>query len=262
MTQTPRFVRARQLTASVLPGRRTDGYPDVVSGRMRKIAAASGTGILPFSGRCDGAIYFREGKVVYAESGRTPGAPAHAHRGPADAVSPLGKIIAILAVTEPTVDAVLELLSGESRYSKFRPDRLPANGFVSSIPLEDLLTEVTRRQRFLKQLSPMLTADTAVARNPHIRSDAIRISALQWALLIRVRHGSTPRDLAWDLSRSVFGTTAEIYRLLALRLLRVAGHREIPENDLGGMSFVRAVAVKKGDRMPLINAGATLGDVD
>jgi hypothetical protein len=34
---------------------------------------------------------------------------------------------------------------------------------------------------------------------------------------------TTPRDLAWDLSRSVFGTTIEAYRLLARQLLSVAG---------------------------------------
>jgi hypothetical protein len=94
MSQTPRFTRARQLKASVLPGRRADGDENAVSGRLRKIAATGGTGTLPFSGRCDGAIYFRDGKVTHAESGRTPGPPADA--APAD-------------------DAALELMSSESR---------------------------------------------------------------------------------------------------------------------------------------------------
>jgi hypothetical protein len=111
----------------------------------------------------------------------------------------------------------------------------------------------------------VLKADTAVARNPQLRSDSIRVSALQWALLIRVRDGSTPRDLARDLNRSVFGTTAEVYRLLALRLLYVAGHQgrvpgEVPEPRLAVMSFVQAVSVKKGDRMRLAHAGTALGD--
>jgi hypothetical protein len=124
------------------------------------------------------------------------------------------------------------------------------------------------RQRLLKQLSAV-TPDTALARNPHLRSEAIRITAWQWALLIRVRHGLAPRDLAWDLGRSVFGTTTEIYRLIALRLLSAAGHParadgnrsgEIPGPGPANMSFVRAVPVKKGGAMPLINAGTTAGD--
>ena len=134
-------------------------------------------------------------------------------------------ITAILAITEPTVDAALELLSVQSRPAKFRarfrPSRIPDTGPASDISLDALLAEVARRQRVLGQLSVVLTADTALARNPHIRPDAIRVSALQWALLIRVRHGSTPRDLAWDLSRSVFGTTVEAYRMLARQLLSV-----------------------------------------
>lgn len=270
MSQTPRFTRARQLTASVLPGRRADGYPGAVSARMQKLAAARSTGMLPFSGRCDGAIYFRDGKVVYAESGRTPGPAALAEAAPAG-LSPLGQLTARLAVAEPSVDAALELLSSESRCAKFRADRLPHSDLAPSIGVDDLLAEVARRQRFLKQLSAVLTSDTAVARNPHIRSEAVRVSALQWALLIRVRHGSTPRDLAWELTRSVFGTTAEVYRLLALRLLYVAGHParargplpgDAPDQDLPVMSFVRAVSPQKGDQMPLTVIGTALGAVD
>jgi hypothetical protein len=115
----------------------------------------------------------------------------------------------------------------------------------------------------------VLTPDTALARNPHLRSESIQITAWQWALLIRVRHGSTPRDLAWDLGRSVFGTTTEIYRLIALRLLSVAGQQACADGNLPGeipgpgpvnMSFVRAVPIRKGGTMPLINAGTTAGD--
>ena len=117
----------------------------------------------------------------------------------------------------------------------------------------------------LVQLSVVLTADTALARNPHIRPEVIRVSALQWALLIRVRHGSTPRDLAWDLSRSVFGTTVEAYRLLARRLLSVAGPRPDSAGEapgLAAMSFVRAVSVEKGDTVPIFNASAAPGGAD
>jgi hypothetical protein len=263
MSQTSRLTRARQLTSTVLPGRRPDDYADLVAGRLRKIAAARSTGMLPFSGRSDGAIYFRDGKVVYAESSRTPGPDTHAYPVPAGDLPPLARIAAILAITEPTVDAALELLSAQSRYAKFRPSRVPVPGLASDISLEALLAEVTRRQRVLGQLSAVLTADTTLARNPYIRPDSIRVSALQWALLIRVRHGSTPRDLAWDLSRSVFGTTAEVYRLVARQLLSVArdpaGARE---PGLVAMSFVRAVSVEKGDTMLTLHAAHAPGGAD
>jgi hypothetical protein len=74
--------RARQLTSTVLPGRRPDGYADQETGRLRRIAAARSTGMLPFSGRSDGSIYFRDGKVAYAESARTPGPAPNDQPGP------------------------------------------------------------------------------------------------------------------------------------------------------------------------------------
>ena len=265
MSQIPRFTRARQLTSTVLPGRRPDDYADQVTGRLRKLAAARSTGTLPFSGRSDGVVYFRDGKVAYAESSRTPGPAPHASPEAAEDLPPLSRITAILAITEPTVDAALELLSVQSRYARFRPSRIPDTGPASDISLDALLAEVARRRRVLGQLSVVLTADTALARNPHIRPDAIRMSALQWALLIRVRHGSTPRDLAWDLSRSVFGTTVEAYRLLARQLLSVAGSRTDNAGEDAGpaaMSFVRAVSVEKGDTVPIFNASAAPGGAD
>jgi hypothetical protein len=72
MSQNPRFTRARQLTSTVLPGRRPDDYPDQVTGRLRKLAAARSTGTLPFCGRSDGVVYFRDGKVAYGSSRSCP----------------------------------------------------------------------------------------------------------------------------------------------------------------------------------------------
>jgi hypothetical protein len=258
MSQTPRLRRARQLTASVLPVRAADGYPDLVAARLRKIGAADGTGMLPFSGGSNGAIYFRDGKVVYAESERTPGPARNAYLAHAEGLPPLGSIVAIRAIAEPIIDAVLELFTAQARHAKFRASRLPATGLASGIGVDALLAEIGRRQRLMKQLSVVLTPDTAIARNPHLRSESIRISAWQWALLIRVAPGCTPRDLAWDLGRSVFGTVTDVYRLLVLRLLSTAD--ELPERGLAVMSFVRAESVKKGDTMPVINAGTAAKD--
>jgi hypothetical protein len=265
MSQNPRFTRARQLTSTVLPGRRPDDYPDQVTGRLPKLAAARSTGTLPFSGRSGGVVYFRDGKVAYAESNRTPGPAPHAYPESAQDLPPLSRITAILAVTEPTVDAALELLSAQSRYARFRPSRVPDTGPASDISVEALLAEVARRQRVLKQLSTVLTADTALARNPQIHPESIRVSALQWSLLIRVRHGTTPRDLAWNLNRGVFGTTVEVHRLLVRRLLTVAGD---PPGAIGrtgasaaAMSFVRAVSVEKGEAVPNFNVQVAPGGV-
>lgn len=258
MSQVPGLRRARQLTASVLPTRAADAYPSLAAGRLRKLGTAGSTGMLPFSGSGDGAIYFRDGKVIYAESDRTPGPAASAYKAYADGLPPLGRIMAVRAVTEPIIDAALELFTAQARHAKFRSARLPDVGLVSGIEVETLLAEIGRRQRLMKQISVVLTPDTVISRNPHPRSDSVRISAGQWALLIRVTHGSTPRNVAWDLGRSVFCTVTDAYRLLVLRLLLAAG--QVPEHGLAIMSFVRAASLKKGDTMPVIKARTAAED--
>ena len=177
---------------------------------------------------------------------------------PADTGSPppFGKLSTLLMATEPTVDAALELLSSESRYATFRPAKAPSFSPAFSIPLEWLLAEVARRQQLLRQLAGVLTPDTTVIRTPQLGVPGVQVSAGQWALLIRVREGTTPRDLAWELGRSVFSTTAEVYRLLVLRLLSAAAYPAAPVGQNGGhtternpamLSFIRAVSSGKAD---------------
>jgi hypothetical protein len=279
MSQQSRFSRARQLTASVWSGKATDDYESLVAARLRKLAAADSTGMLPFSGAGEGAIYFRDGTVVLARSTRTPEPSVSASTlsaaafSPAPSTTPDGvdgadaggtpftRLAAALAVAEPTIDATLDLLSSESRFAKFRSAKTPVNAAVPGIGLEDLLTEVARRQRILHQLAPVVTADTVVARNPFLSTPDIGVLAPQWALLVRVRDGSTPRALAWELGRSVFGTTLEVYRLLALRLLSSADHRahrngQEPHYGPATMSFVRAVSPEEGG---IVVAGVPVG---
>jgi hypothetical protein len=268
MSQLSRFSRARQLTASVWSGKAPDDYDSLVAARLRKLAAADSTGMLPFSGAGDGAIYFRDGTVVLARSTRTPGPSVSAATAPASPFSPAAgtapedaggtpftRLAEALAAAEPIVDATVELLSIESRFAKFRSAKSPVSAAVPGIDVEDLLTEVARRQRILHQLAPVVTADTVVARNPFLSTPDIGVLAPQWALLIRVRDGSTPRALAWELGRSVFGTTLEVYRLLALRLLTSAEHRahrngQEPRYGPATMSFVRAVSPEDGGVVP------------
>ena len=248
MSQIPRLSRARQLKASVWPGRVVDGYGNFNAARLRKLAAARSTGMLPFSGEREGAVCLRDGDVVYAESSGTPAGRA----------AP-GTLTAILAGTEPTVNAALDLLSTQSRHARFRPARVPPPAAASGIPVDVLLAEITRRQQVLQQLSPVLSPDTAVCRNPRLAAPAVQVPARQWSLLIRAADGATPRALAWALHRSVFGTTTDVYRLLALDLLSVAGRPGRLGSQASGeagargpalLSFIRALSEEKGEGMP------------
>jgi Domain of unknown function (DUF4388) len=259
--------RAQRLADSVLPGRTVGGYANLIEARLRKLAATGSTGMLPMSGPGDGAIFFRRGQVVYAESTRTPtpvrrtrglaalglvaADPAPASNNAELAAAPsLDRLVGLLALTEPTIDAIAELLSSESRYAKFRPSDFPPAGQLTPVPIESVLHEVERRRQVLRQLAPAVTADSPVARFAPRDRPRFQVSASQWALLVRTGTGSTPRSLAMLLGRSVFGTTIEVYRLLALGLLVVPGQaaaiigRPSPERRRPAevMSFMRALS--------------------
>ena len=275
MSQVPRRTLVRQLAESVWPGRTVNGYANLIAVRLRKLADEKSTGVLPVSGNGEGAIFFSDGRVVYAESNRTP-LPVHrssglAALGLAD-VSGLGAapggpgglvpvrsvsgVTGALAPTEAVIDAVTELLMKESRYAKFRPSAEPPPGHVHPLAVESLLAEVQRRHAVLRQLAPWLTPDTTVTRKPTLDSPAAQVSAAQWAVLARVGDGATPRALALALGRSVFGITLEAYRLTELGLLSVADAPARPGAPGAGangaghpgpvVSFLRAVAGERG----------------
>jgi Domain of unknown function (DUF4388) len=251
-----------------------NGYANLIAARLRKLAEEGSTGMLPVSGPGDGAIFFRGGQVVYAESSRTsspgpratgldvlgltpaevPDRPGEGHPGGAGtvAVRPTSRLRGLLELTELIIDALTELLSSESRYAKFQPAEVLPIGQGRPIAVETLLTEVQRRHEILRQLAAVITPDTAVAREPSLDPPSAQVSPTQWALLARVGDGTTPRALAVQLGRSVFGTTIEVYRLVELGLLVVPGRPPAPADgeDAGqsaaAMSFIRAVSGGRG----------------
>jgi hypothetical protein len=235
---------AGRLAASVRPGRTADGYGNLIAARLRRLAGTGRTGMLPFTGHTEGAIYFSNGVVVLAESAGTP-RPALEGAPPQPA----------LAAAEPIADAALDLIESKSSPSRFRSAKVPPSGLGGGFSVESLLTEVARRQNILEQLAATVRADTTVIRNPRLAAQSVQVSALQWAVLVRVADGSTARALAWELRRGVFGMTIEVYRLMALRLLAAADYPsragtrplgELPERGGLTMSFIRAVSTRNG----------------
>ncbi len=256
-----------------------DGYANLMATRLRKLAGTGSTGVLPVSGPGEGAIFFHEGQVIYAESSRTPmPAPRRAQlpaprqvalglmpekaaepasgqyhgSGELALLRPSSKLANLLALTEPSIDALTDLLSNESRFGKFRPAVGPPVDRIRRMPVELLLVEVDRRRTVLRQLAPVVTPDTTVVREPRLDSppnelSAVQVSALQWGLLLRAGDRVTPRGLGLQLGRSVFGTTIEVFRLVTLGLLAVPGR---PPASAGGptaiLSFSRAVSAPGG----------------
>lgn len=192
-------------------------YNQQIATRLARLAATGCTGALPISGYSSGAIYLLDGCVVGAESSRTPAAagPGGAHLSQA------------VTIAEAAVDAALDLLSSRSTCSRFRPAKVPPDPETVNISVTDLLAEVTRRRRLLQQMAG-ISADLALLKSKEIPGGRIQLTAAEWALLIRVRPRSTPRELAWALRRSVFGTTVDVYRLVLLGLLRAADRQPQP----------------------------------
>jgi hypothetical protein len=245
-----------------------NGYANLIAARLRKLADERSTGMLPVSGRGDGAIFFRDGQIVYAKSARTslPGPPATDPEAPGlmpgEEPGPGGErtpgeagvaaprpasLGGALKFTELVIDAITELLSSESRYAKFRPgDALP-DGHGRPIAVETLLAEVQRRHEMLRQLAPAVSPDTPVACEASLGPPSAQVSPVQWALLRRAGDETTPRALAVHLSRSVFGTTLEVYQLVELGLLVVRGGPPPPHHEQPAtISFIRAVGGGKG----------------
>jgi hypothetical protein len=275
-----------------------NGYANLIAARLRKLAEEESTGMLPMSGRGDGAVFFRGGQIVYAESSRTslpslrtsglaalgltrreasrfpgspapgspgppgsagsPGSPGEGHPGEAGVVAArsVSRLAGLLELTELIIDALAELLSTESRYAKFRPAEVLPVGQGRPMPVEALLSEVQRRHEVQRQLAAVLTPDTAVARHPSLDPPAAQVSPTQWSLLARAGDGTTPRGLAMQLGRSVFGTTIEVYRLLELGLLVVPGRPPAPADGrpVTGISFIRAASGRRGsDALPVVS---------
>lgn len=264
MSQVSRRTRVRQLAESVWPGRTVNGYANLIAARLRKLADEGSTGMLPVSGHGDGAVFFRGGQVIYAESSRTslPSlrssglaalglAQREAARTPGEgdagdaglvAARSVSRLTGMLELTELIIDALTELLSSESRYGKFRPAEVLPVRQGRPMPVEALLAEVQRRHEVQRQLAAVLTPDTAVTRDPPLDPPAAQVSPTQWGLLARAGEGTTPRGLAMQLGRSVFGTTIDVYRLLELGLLVVPGRPPVAaDGRLGtGISSRRA----------------------
>jgi len=240
-----------------------NGYANLIAARLRKLADEGSTGMLPVSGRGDGAVFFRGGRVVYAESSRTARPGLHpsglaalglthdeGHAGEAGLVAPGpgGALAGMLELTELIVDALADLLCRESRYAKFRPAQVRPAGPERPMPVEELLAEVQRRHEVQRQLAAVVTADSAVTLNPSLDPPLAQVSPAQWALLARAADGTTPRGLALQIGRSVFGTTIEVYRLLELGLLVVPGRPPAGHRGSGtALSFLRAVPAERRD---------------
>jgi hypothetical protein len=229
-------------------------HRDPVETQLRNLAAAGRDGVLRVSGgEGSGAIHLREGVVAYAESDSVPGMADRLAGWTADGRAAPTLTERGWVAREATADAAACLLSGSPRYGRFRAAEVTVPDTLG-MPVPELLAEVARRREIIGQMSAVLTADTAVRRDPLLRLQAVQVSAAQWALLIRMAGWRTPRSLAVELGGSVFGATIEVFRMIRLSLVSAADRPGLatpaqgsraegePGSRQPGISFLRAVA--------------------
>ena len=217
--------------------------------RLGKLADSGQTGVFHLSGESGGSIYLSEGSVVYADSTRTPGLTARLEKAAVARQATVSQLERNWIVREATADAALELLSGKPRHPRFRASGEINLSAAEGMTVTLLVTEVSRRHNVLRQLSAVLTPDTAVARNPRLRSQAIRVSDTQWAIAMRLNNPATPRSLALEMGQSVFGTTITVFRMVTMGLLSAVGAPDgsadtgiEPDRSRHAISFIRALA--------------------
>jgi hypothetical protein len=221
--------------------------------RLGKLAEAARTGSLDLSGDSGGAIYLSAGDIVAADSERTPSLAARTRAEQA------GSLAWTWLATEATIDAAMDLMSVRPQHVRFTEpgeETGPGIAAIPGMPLTTLMAEVTRRHRLLEQIAAVLTPDAAVTRNLRLRSRAVHVCDSQWAILMRLGQPVTPRDVALELGQSVFGTTIEVYRMVIMDLVSVAGAPARPAEPDGDASRMGA-SRSSASRIPASRSSAS-----
>jgi Domain of unknown function (DUF4388) len=222
-----------------------------VAVRLGKLADAGKTGVLSLSGESGGAIHLEKGEIAYAECRVTPSLRTRIERAEELAGHKLvGSFERTWMAREATADAATELLSVKPRYVRFRESDNPAaDASADGMPVGELITEVSRRHELLGQMSAVLAPDTPVVRNPRLKSRVIHVSDIQWAILMRLDDPAPARTIAQGLGQSVFSATIEVFRMVAMDLVSLAGSPATPDEPAGepgsrrpAICFIRALA--------------------
>jgi hypothetical protein len=227
--------------------------------RLHELAAKRATGALHLSGRAKAVVYVVQGEVDHVESTLTPGletlllrphysedawarlVPA-LRRGAADelaaAAAELVRTGAAPGVHVEVLrrgaraDAALALLGGrEDTFrgrARFRPGERHWCPGARTLPVEDLLAEITRRRAVLARLTRGVGADTPVRRSPRLWFERVRLTATQWDVVRLADGHRTPADIAWLLGHGVFVTTVAVHQLARLGVVAVEGYETRP----------------------------------
>ncbi|GGK20694.1 hypothetical protein GCM10010124_11550 [Pilimelia terevasa] len=134
-----------------------------------------------------------------------------------------------LCVLGVIYDATYFVLVPRAVPVRFEPDRPHWLGAVAAVPVPALVGETARRRRALTEILDRPEVDsTPVVPVPRLRRDRIRLSGLQWELIVHADGQRTPTGLARRLGRASYACLQETRRLAAEGLVRMP-----PANRVG-----------------------------
>ncbi|MDX2784670.1 hypothetical protein PV379_46315 [Streptomyces caniscabiei] len=226
---------------------RGEHFRQAVSPMLSRLAAERATGVLL---RESGSLYLSEGKVVHAESPRSPGLDVLLATGGIldsdgwrEAVDTAGaglRVGRFLVDSGRVARGALELCHAgalfDAAYFVLGPSSAPASfrygaahwlGPIRPVPVATVEREARRRRDLLHRIWPDPTTDEA----PLVRAaglDAPPVPARQGAVLGQVNGLRTAAEISLTLGRPAFHTLVDVRRLAAAGLISTARHRPVP----------------------------------
>ncbi|WP_374117140.1 hypothetical protein [Streptomyces sp. MNU76] len=226
---------------------RGEHFRQAVSPMLSRLAAERATGVLL---RESGSLYLSEGKVVHAESPRSPGLDVLLATGGIldsdgwrEAVDTAGaglRVGRFLVDSGRVARGALELChSGalfDAAYFVLGPSSAPASfrygaahwlGPIRPVPVAAVEREARRRRDLLHRIWP----DPATDEAPLVRAvglDAPPVPARQGAVLGQVDGFRTAAEISRSLGRPAFHTLVDVRRLAAAGLISTARRGPAP----------------------------------
>lgn len=214
---------------------------------LEDLAGDEATGALHIGGASPGLLHLVGGRVEHASSVKVPGVgdlltlsgrlpdsvwQAAVEEGGNDAR--VGELLVgqghltegelQLCVLGVLHDAAYFVLGDEPVQVRFESDRRHWLGPVATVDAGAVLTEVDRRARLLAEIADEPRLDTGpVTPTPRLRRDRIRLTALQWELIVHADGRANPTDLARRLGRAGYACLQAVRGLFADGLVRVPG---------------------------------------
>ena len=214
---------------------------------LTDLAGSGATGALHVGGASPGVLHLADGQVVHAASAKVPGVgdlltlsgrlpasvwQAAVEEGIAD--NRVGELLVArghltagelqLCVLGVVHDAAFFVLGADEVAVRFERDRPHWLGPVTTVDARALVAEVERKNRLLTEAFDEPALDAA-AVTPVLRlgRDRVRLTGLQWELIVAADGVATPADLARRLGRAGYACLLEVRRLAAERLVRLPG---------------------------------------